>query len=115
MPIATKPSQVRGINGWAADVKRQFDDIVPFGTLHPLLDDWPAEIERLARDGIVGIKLHADYQDFFVDDPSLAPIYHALADAGLILLMHSGVDIGLPFPVHCTPARLAACWMKRRN
>lgn len=107
MPIATKPSQVRGINQWAADVNRQFEDIISFGTLHPLMEDWQAEIERLANDGIPGIKLHPDYQDFFVDDPSLSPIYRALADAGLILMMHAGVDIGLPSPVHCTPDRLA--------
>jgi predicted TIM-barrel fold metal-dependent hydrolase len=31
------------------------------------------------------------------------PMYDALADLGLIVLMHAGVDIGFPWPVHCTP------------
>ena len=35
------------------------------------------------------------------------PIYEALFQEGLILLLHAGVDIGLPPPVHCTPDRLA--------
>jgi len=53
------------------------------------------------------VKFHPDYQDFFVDEPRMLPIYRALAAAGLIVLFHAGVDIGLPPPVHCPPARLA--------
>jgi hypothetical protein len=106
-PIATKPSQVRSINDWAVGVNRQYPDLECFGTLHPLYDEWQAEIENLVAAGILGIKLHPDYQEFFVDDPALLPMYQALAEAGLILLFHAGVDIGLPPPVHCPPDRLA--------
>jgi hypothetical protein len=107
MPIATKPAQVRSINSWALAVNQQYDDLICFGTLHPMQDDWAAEIEQLVADGIPGIKFHPDYQDFFVDDSKMLPIFCALADAGLIVLLHAGVDIGLPPPVHCTPERLA--------
>jgi len=107
MPIATKPSQVRSINRWAAEVNSRFEDLLCFGTLHPAQEDWREEIERITADGIRGIKLHPDYQGFFVDDSAMIPIYRALSDAGLVLLMHAGVDIGLPPPVHCTPERLA--------
>jgi len=107
MPIATKPSQAGSINRWAAEINRHNGNLICFGSLHPMQDDWREEISRLVAEGIPGIKLHPDYQQFFVDDPELFPIYNALADAGLILLFHAGVDIGLPPPVHCTPARLA--------
>ena len=107
MPIATKPSQVGSINRWAAEVNRQYPGLICFGTLHPLQDDVRAEIERIAGDGIVGVKFHPDYQEFFVDDPALLPMYRALEEARLIVLFHAGVDIGLPPPVHCTPDRLA--------
>lgn len=106
-PIATKPSQVSGINHWAAELARQNNDIISFGTLHPLHKDWNNDINYLVANRFPGIKLHPDYQEFFVDDPSLIPIYRAIADAGLILLFHAGVDVGLPPPVHCTPDRLA--------
>lgn len=106
MPIATKPSQVRAINAWAAEVNAAYDDLACFGTLHPLQEDWAEEIDRLVADGIPGIKLHPDYQGFFVDDAAMVPVYRTLADAGLILLFHAGVDIGLPPPVHCPPDRL---------
>lgn len=107
MPIATKPSQVRSINNWAAGVNREHPDLICFGTLHPRQDDLQAEIDRLVADGIRGVKFHPDYQEFFVDESELISLYRALADAGLIVLFHAGVDIGLPPPVHCTPDRLA--------
>lgn len=107
VPIATKPGQVRPINSWAKMINSSYQDLICFGTLHPDQDDWFSEIAQLRADGIKGIKLHPDYQLFFVDDTELFPIYQALADTGLILLFHAGVDIGLPPPVHCTPDRLA--------
>ncbi len=107
MPIATKPSQARSINKWAAAVNEQRPDLICFGTLHPRQEDLREEIGRIAADRIPGVKFHPDYQDFFVDEPELLPMYRALADAGLIALFHAGVDIGLPPPVHCTPDRLA--------
>ncbi len=107
VPIATKPSQVRGINAWAAQVNQSNDDLICFGTLHPDQDDWQPEIEQMVANGIKGVKVHPDYQLFYVDEPRLIPIYQAIARAGLILLFHAGVDIGLAPPVHCTPDRLA--------
>jgi predicted TIM-barrel fold metal-dependent hydrolase len=107
MPIATKPEQARSINRGAAMINRQYDNLVSFGTLHPMQDDWKDEISRLAADKVPGVKFHPDYQHFFVDDVKMFPIYQALADAGLVVLFHAGVDIGLPPPVHCTPDRLA--------
>jgi uncharacterized protein len=107
VPIATKPSQVRSINSWSAEISRRYEGLIGFGTLHPDGEDWAAEIDRMVADGIPGIKMHPDYQLFFVDEPRMIPMYRALADAGMILLFHAGVDIGLPPPVHCTPDRLA--------
>lgn len=107
MPIATKPSQARGINQWAVEISRQGDEIICFGSIHPLQGDWQAEIDSIVADGILGVKFHPDYQQFFVDEPQFVPMFRALADAGLIVLFHAGVDIGLPPPVHCTPDRLA--------
>ncbi len=106
MPIATKPAQVRSINSWAVEINRSFEQLICFGTIHPKQDDWQTEIDLLVSDGIQGVKFHPDYQEFFVDDAELVPIYKTLADAGLIVLFHAGVDIGLPPPVHCTPDRL---------
>lgn len=106
-PIATKPSQARSINSWAAEINAAHSELISFGSIHPAQEDWREEIDSLVADGIKGIKFHPDYQEFYVDDPGVVPLYRALADAGLIVLFHAGIDIGLPPPVHCTPDRLA--------
>ena len=51
----------------------------------------------------VDLALGQRYQGFFADEARMMPLYEAIADLGLILMLHSGVDIGYPAPVHCTP------------
>jgi predicted TIM-barrel fold metal-dependent hydrolase len=94
LPIATKPSQVPIIN--AACATQFDDDIVPFGTLHPYTVDIQNEVARLVSLGVLGIKLHPEYQNFYIDDSRHFPLYDALTNAGLIVLFHAGKDPG-PF------------------
>lgn len=102
--IATKPQQTSRINQWAISI--QSDDLIPFGTIHPDFDDWENELVRLHQAGIKGIKFHPDYQQFYVDDPKMFPIYKKAAQLGLIIIFHAGVDLGLPPPYHCPPQRM---------
>lgn len=105
MPVSTRPRQTESINNFVTTARQP--DLLHFGTLHPEYENPDAEIERLARGGIKGIKFHPDYQSFFVDEERLFPIYRSMARAGLIAFFHAGVDLGLPPPVHCPPDRLA--------
>ncbi len=104
LSIATKPSQTEKINTWSSSI--QDDSIIAFGSVHPENENWREELLRLKKMGIKGIKLHPDYQQFFVDDEKLYPIYEFAGELGLIVLFHAGVDIGLPAPYHATPDRL---------
>jgi len=104
LSIATKPSQVEKINTWTASIED--DSIVAFGSVHPDDENWKAELLRLKENGIKGIKLHPDYQKFFVDDKKLYPIYELAVELGLVVVFHAGVDIGLPKPYHATPEGL---------
>lgn len=104
LPVVTKPSQTAKANEWAASMQK--DGIISFGGLHPQNEDWKAQIDNATLLGLKGIKMHPDYQDFFVDDKKLFPIYEYILNKNLILLFHSGEDIGLPPPTHCTPFRL---------
>lgn len=103
-PIATRPEHTAGVNRWAVEV--QTVNIISFGTIHPDFPDWKEEIEWLAGAGVKGVKFHPDYQNFFVDEARLFPVYEALAESGFIMLFHAGTDIGLPDPCHCTPLGL---------
>lgn len=103
--IATNPHQERKVNDFAISLLEK-KNIIPFGSVHPDSPNALSELERLAKAGIRGIKLHPDYQHFFVDDEKMFPIYKKIAELGFITVFHAGVDIGYPNPVHCTPERL---------
>lgn len=104
--IATNPRQQRNVNDYAIYLNA-LDGLVGFGSVHPDSSDALYELDRLKDAGVKGIKLHPDYQNFFIDDNRLFPIYKKSAELGLITVFHAGVDIGLPDPVHCTPEMMA--------
>ncbi|MDO8685954.1 MAG: amidohydrolase family protein [Clostridiales bacterium] len=111
-PVATKPDQTESINRWSIGINCrsigiQNKRIISFGTIHPDYGGWKEQIHLLEASGIKGIKMHPDYQKFFVDEKRLFPIYEEIFSSKLILLLHTGIDIGLPKPCHCTPSRLA--------
>lgn len=103
--IATNPHQEKKVNDFAISLLEK-KNIIPFGSVHPDSPNALSELKRLAKAGIRGIKLHPDYQHFFVDDEKMFPIYKKIAELGFITVFHAGVDIGYPKPVHCTPERL---------
>ena len=104
--IATNPHQQSKVNDFAISLK-EVDGIIPFGSVHPDSDNALNEIERLKVNGIKGVKLHPDYQGFFVNEKKMIPIYKKTASLGMITLFHCGFDIGYPEPVHCTAQALA--------
>ena len=102
--IATNPRQQRNVNNFA--IENNSRDLVMFGSVHPFAEDALEELERLKDAGIMGIKLHPDYQEFFVDDFAVFPVYETAARLGLITVFHAGLDCGLPGEIHCPPDRL---------
>lgn len=87
---ATRPDQVGMINDFIAAKCAQHPAFFGFGTLHP---DHPAiaeEIERIRSLGLHGIKLHPDFQQFYLDAPEAEPMYRAIEQAGLPVLFHTG-------------------------
>lgn len=103
--IATNPRQQHNVNDFAAAINGE--RLVAFGSVHPDAPDAVEELYRIKELGLKGVKLHPDYQDFFVDDDKMLPIYETVEKLGLILTFHAGVDIQYFEPVHCPPERLA--------
>jgi len=103
--VATKPEMVESTHQWFESI--QNSRILPFATMHPDLPAVPEEVLALQKMGFKGFKVHPDYQGFFVDDRRVYPFYEAAEAAGMIILFHSGLDRGLPRPIHSTPERLA--------
>jgi hypothetical protein len=104
-PVATKPSQVRSINDWAAS--HTDARVISFGGIHPDFEDVPGEIDRIVSLGLPGIKIQGNWQGVYIDDPAMRPIYEA-AQGRLIVLFHSGEELAPFEEMRATPARLAA-------
>lgn len=86
---ATHAGQVKAINDYIAGVVKSHSNLIGFGTLHFSLDDLEAEVERITALGLKGIKLHPEFQQFVIDDPSMMPVYKAISGK-LPLLIHMG-------------------------
>ncbi|NCC24508.1 MAG: amidohydrolase [Deltaproteobacteria bacterium] len=83
---ATSPDQVIPANNWALSLKSAYPRLIPFGTVHPGFHGWPSELDRLEQAGVIGIKLHPDFQGFSLDDASLHPILKELRGRFLVMV-----------------------------
>jgi hypothetical protein len=104
MPVVTRPEQFASVNAYSAEINGR-EGIISFGGIHPDTEDYRGSLEQIKEYGLPGIKLHPDYQKTFVDDPKMVRIIDYATELGLIVLLHAGLDIGLPDPIHCTPQR----------
>jgi predicted TIM-barrel fold metal-dependent hydrolase len=87
---ATKAGQVTSINDFIIGEVTREKRFIGFGTLHPDYEGFEEEIARVRNAGLRGIKLHPDFQKFEIDTPKMDPLYAALADAGIPVLVHAG-------------------------
>ena len=97
---ATRPDQVRSINDFIAGECAREPRFLGFATLHPRMEGWEAELDRVLELGLHGVKLHPDFQDFCIDDPACIPLYRRIAQSGLPVLFHMGdarYDRSAPF------------------
>ncbi|MBQ3230911.1 MAG: amidohydrolase family protein [Clostridia bacterium] len=65
---------------------------IPLASFHPLIDfdETVRELERCKALGAKGIKIHSDFQRFFVDDANAIEIYKEAARLKLPILFHAG-------------------------
>ncbi len=108
--IATNPTQQHNVNDFAAEVNKQ-QGFMAFGSVYPQASDVLDELDRIKSLGLMGIKLHPEYQSFYVDDEKMKPIYKKASELGLMVLFHAGHDYGYDEPYHCMPENLV-CALK---
>jgi predicted TIM-barrel fold metal-dependent hydrolase len=110
-PIATRPEQVVSINRKMVEYNRIEKSVICLGTMHPFfgrVGNIEEEFDFLAKNGIKGIKMHTEYQEFYPDDGHLKKIYRACMKNNLVILFHAGADAAYDFDsTHGTPARFS--------
>lgn len=103
-PIATSP-RAHSINLKSAGQKNP--KLLFLGAIHPQTENREEEICFLKEAGFKGIKMHPDFQDFRVDDEKVFPIYEAMEQNGLFLLLHAGEDVSFRGSRKGSPEKIA--------
>lgn len=99
--IATNAHQQTSVNNFAQE--SQHGNIYCFGSVYPFAENALEEMRRVKEMGLYGIKLHPDYQEFFIGDEAALPIYEEAEKLGLPIAFHTGRDPLSPNLVHCPP------------
>ena len=107
LPVATNPAKLTSMNDAAIALNGK-DGIFHFGAMHPLAENWKQELDRIAAAGLKGIKIHPHYQETDIDDIRYLRLLGRAAELGLLTVMHSGLDIGYPGVIRCSPAMTAS-------
>lgn len=107
--IATGPNQQTTINNVASQLNTQYEkeSMISIGSVHHLNPDSINELNRIKDLNIKGIKLHPDYQGFFIADKELYPIYDACSQLDIPIIFHSGWDCYSPDVIHAPPQQSA--------
>lgn len=103
LSIATNPKQQDNVNRFAIEVNGE--NIISFGSVHPDSPDAQSTLANLKESGIKGVKFHPEYQNFFIDEQKMFPLYDTCRSLGLIMIFHAGLDIGFPGSLKAPPHR----------
>lgn len=88
--VATTPEQVDKINAFiVAQVRRLPDQLIGFATLHPDSDQIERQVDWAIAHGLRGIKLHPDFQKFYLDSERAMHIFRTI-EGRLPVLIHTG-------------------------
>ena len=99
--IATSAHQQTSVNRFA--VESQGDGLYCFGSVYPYAENALQAMEEIKASGLYGVKLHPDYQEFFIGDEAALALYAQAEKLGLPVAFHTGVDPLSPHLVHCPP------------
>ena len=109
---ATKAAQVRSINEFIKRETEEHKEFLGFMTLHEDLTEEEIfdEVTWCVKNGFKGVKLHPDFQKFYIDGENAEKIYRVVGDK-LPILFHTGDDRY----EYSKPARLAKMAKKYKH
>ncbi len=111
LPVVTNPKQFDSVNDYACKINEEMQTanpkILSFAGIHPACENIKQKMAFIKERGFIGVKIHPDYQETFIDNQGYIEILKAANEFDLVVVTHSGVDEGYPgAPVRCTPDRI---------
>ena len=91
--VATTAHQVRSINEFIKKEMDEHEEFIGFMTLHQDLteEEIEKEVDWCIKNGFKGVKLHPDFQKFYIDGEDAEKFYRVIGDR-LPILFHTGDD-----------------------
>ena len=111
LPVATAPRQFESINRFAKELNDRFSAtdarrIISFAGIHPQCEDIEGKMKWIKENGFLGVKIHPDHQETYINDPTYVRILECARDLDLIVITHAGLDMAYTdVPMRC-PAEL---------
>ncbi|MDD4124946.1 MAG: amidohydrolase family protein [Eubacteriales bacterium] len=101
---ALKEESMKAANDFLLEEAAKRPSFIPFSSFYPYISvsDAETELVRVKERGTKGIKLHPDFQKFYIDDPHVIEIYGICEQLGLPILFHVG-DVNTDYS---TPTRV---------
>jgi predicted TIM-barrel fold metal-dependent hydrolase len=119
LPVLTRPESFDSVLNFAKTVNEGREKgehrIMSFAGIHPDCTDIEEKMAKVKESGCKGVKLHPDYQQVFIDDERMIRILNAAIDEDLIVVTHTGLDVGYPECTHSTPERTAKALEKLKG
>ena len=89
--VAITWTRVKSVNNFLMQaVAENPSSLIGFGTLHPDFPNPRKELERIKAGGLLGVKIHPDFQQFYLDDPKSLALFAHMAELNMPLLSHVG-------------------------
>ena len=119
LPVLTKPTQFESVTNFAISINEKYKNssrrIISFAGMHPECEEIPKKMRFLKDNGFLGVKIHPDYQNSFINHEGYISILNEAKENDLIVVTHAGVDDGYKGePVKCPP-QLCAEVIKKTN
>ena len=89
LPVSNRPDRTRHINDFILQTLEQEPRFLGFGTVHAAMDNLMEEVAYIQANGLRGLKIHPDSQQFPIDDERLFPVYEEI-QGKLPLMPHMG-------------------------
>lgn len=89
LPVAMRPENTRHINDFILQTVAEEPRFFGFGAIHAATENIIDEVDYIMEKGLLGIKMHPDFQVFDLDDERLFPVYEHI-QGKLPVIIHMG-------------------------
>lgn len=88
--VATTLPQVDSIGRFIQAECEKHPEFIGLGAWHEDVEDVEALLDTITERGLLGVKVHPDFQRVSVDDPRMVKLFAALAERGMPVTVHMG-------------------------